>query len=126
MNIIVTNNVMVKVNFEGIFQVKYIEGSFYDVLVCVRDYIHNGYILLTHPLSGSVKPNETPYKSVLISKQYSKTNENKETDFQSLQIIEDSLMSIKKFIFREIPEQYLSDLRKVDFTLINSAIANHL
>jgi len=129
MDTIITNNIIVKTTYENYgencgkrFQVEYIEGTLYDVLVCVRNHIHNGHILLTHTLSGSVKPNETPYKSVLISKR----DKNESIDFQSLQIIEDSILTIRKFSFKEIPEEYLADLREVDFTLISSAISRRL
>jgi hypothetical protein len=36
------------------------------VLLTVRDHIHSGARLLTHPQAGSVKPYETPYRSVLV------------------------------------------------------------
>jgi len=120
MPILVTNNILVKTNYENTFRTDYREDSLYGVLIRVRDYIHDGHILLTHPLSGSVKPNETPYKSVLIS------DKSTGLDHDSLNLIESAAESIKKFPPREIPEQYLPELREVDFTLIRSALNNHL
>ncbi len=46
----------------------YDEGfSFIEVLEKTRDFIHQGHVLLSHPMSGSVKPYETPFKSVAVS-----------------------------------------------------------
>ena len=121
-----------------------IEGGYGDVLIAVRNKIHKGHKLLTHPLSGSVKPNETPYKSVLISK------EAGELDLDSLTIIGHSLESYEKFagIGRkeawqqaensvkvsvagdrlEISESFdpetLSDFAEIDYSLIGFAIDN--
>ncbi|MDD2216736.1 MAG: GrdX family protein, partial [Eubacteriales bacterium] len=96
-------------------------GSYKDVLICVRDRIHEGHTLLTHPLSGSVKPNETPYKSILISKIA------KDLDLVSLQIIEDSINTYEKFMKNSRkygntnPEQ-LKDFQKVDYELLMGAL----
>ena len=127
MDIIITNNILVKTNCAGEYRIEYSEEwlNVRDVLVCVRDYIHKGHCLLTHPLSGSVKPNETPYKSVLISGEPQKsaaTIKNVKTDAQSLQIIENSIMKLGSFTQKNIPEHCLPDLREIDFALISSAI----
>ena len=55
--IIITNNTMVRDEFEGKYQVEYEDLSYEDTLKKVRDRVQEGYKLLTHPLSGSVKPN---------------------------------------------------------------------
>ena len=68
-NIIVTNNKYVYEKYKDTIEIKYDEDFTYlDVLEYVRDKIHKGHKLMTHPLSGSVKPNETPYKTIMISK----------------------------------------------------------
>lgn len=66
--IVITNNPLTKSSLDGRFDVIYKEVDLVDVLIVVRDYIHKGHKLLTHPLMGSIKPNQTPYKSVAISK----------------------------------------------------------
>jgi hypothetical protein len=94
----------------------YIEAVFLNVLTEVRDLVHKGRRLLTHPLSGSVKPNETPYKSVLVSGHCG------ETDEQSVRIIEEGIIAVRKFPPRDIPEHCLPDLQAVDLSLIRSAL----
>jgi len=65
--VLVTNNPLVKEQYQGEARIDYMDTDLLGVLVYVRNLIHTGHKLLTHPLSGSVKPNETFYKSVLIT-----------------------------------------------------------
>lgn len=63
--VIVTNNPLVLERLGDTHNVEYEDISYESVLERVRDKIHLGHTLLSHPLSGSVKPNETPYLSDL-------------------------------------------------------------
>lgn len=63
--IIITNNDRVQeayCNKLGIVMMP----DYRSVLVRARDMIHSGYRLLTHPQASSLKPNQTPYRSVLV------------------------------------------------------------
>lgn len=115
---IVTNNTLVMEKFGQDYHVEYEELSFEDTLKKVRDKIYKGHKLLTHPLSGSVKPNETPYKSVMI------TEEPEGLDMQSMKLIENAIQACAKFEHKSDkygPEVY-DDFRLIDCTLISSAI----
>lgn len=119
--IIITNNPLVpqKLNDDE-HEVEYKELSYEGILRDVRDRIHEGHLLLSHPLSGSVKPNETPYKSVMISRKKGKMDEG------SLLIIENAIHSCRKFAFKSDkyqPEVY-DDFQLIDWTLLESAIAS--
>lgn len=119
--IIITNNFLVYESFKEKMEIIYLdEKKYLEVLQFTRNKIHEGYKLLTHPLSGSIKPNETPYKSLAIS--FNKTT----IDFESLSIIEESIEAAKKFIEgKKTPrwtEEILSDFRLIDFYLIKGAI----
>lgn len=120
-SIIITNNIMILEQFKNKHEIVYMECGLMDVLKAVRDRIHGGARLLTHPLSGSIKPNETPYKTVLISKSNGKT-----IDIESLEIIENSIHTAEKLIAqRGTPkwtEKLLEDFRLIDFELIYHAI----
>jgi len=116
MPVLVTNNPLVESIYRDSTSVEYKDESLSSLLVRVRDHVHGGRRLLTHPLSGSVKPNETPYKSVLISDKYN------DTDTQSVQIIEECLSAVRKFPPKPVPEDYLQDLQEVDLSLIRDAI----
>ncbi len=94
--------------------------SYLQVLERTRDLVHKGHKLLTHPLSSSIKPNETPFKTVIVSK---KTGE---LDLQSLQIIEDSIESTIKFLNISKPRNWsdrvLEDFRVIDHSLVRDII----
>ena len=106
--IIITNNPMVQNKFSGKVETLYLEhADLADVLRAVRDKIHEGHGLLTHPLSGSVKPGQTYYKSVILTK------EKAELEMESLRIIEDSIL---------VAEKLLDDYRLIDLDLISGAI----
>ena len=64
---IITNNPLVVTVLSDYYTIEYYEGIGYrDVLVKVRDLVYSGYELHTHPLAGSVKPNETMFKSIVV------------------------------------------------------------
>ena len=119
--ILVTNNPTVYRNYRDRMETIYIETAVYmDVLFTVRNKIHDGHSLLSHPLSGSIKPNTTPYKSIIITKEKSKL------DIGSLKIMEDSIATAGKLIKQKmIPkwtDEILEDFQLIDFDLIKSGI----
>lgn len=109
---IVTNNPYVRDRFRN-KEVEYIDSDvdYLEVLLRVRDLLHNNYKLLTHPLSGSIKPNETPYKSVLVEK-------GRDMDFDGIKIIESSIETFKKFQNVEKTPNWLDHVRD-DFMVID-------
>ena len=114
-NKLITNNPIAKNRLSAAFDVEYHDVSYLDILIVTRNYIHKGHKLLTHPLSGSVKPKETPYKSVVISPNASGL------DIQSVSIIEESIACVGRFTDREIPESALKDFMEIDCSLIESS-----
>lgn len=121
-NIIVTNNKYVYDKYKYDFKTVYNENfSYLDVLKYVRDRVHEGHKLTTHPLSGSVKPNETPFKTIMISEK-----KEKALDFDSLQIIEESIKTAKKFMNNKPTpnwsESILDDFMIIDLSLIENVV----
>lgn len=119
--ILITNNSKVNSKYKDRMDVIYDEGfMFLDVLTYTRDRIHQGHDLLTHPLSGSIKPNETPYKSIIISKKRNKLDE------KSLKIIEASIESTEAFLKTKTTppwaEGVLEDFRVIDLSLIENVL----
>lgn len=119
---IITNNPMSKSSFENKYVVEYIEnGTQIDILKKARDYVHLGYRLLTHPLMGSVKPNETPYRTICIS-----NKKEAMVDFGSIEIIESAIATTEKFIrdfnTPDWSEKILLDFQVIDLDLIAHAI----
>ena len=120
-NILITNNKSVFEKFDEKMEIIFLEGSNYtEILHFVRDKVHEGHKLLTHPLSGSIKPNETPYKSIIISKKVG------ELDTDGLMIIEESILTAKKFMDNkptpDWTERVLDDFRVIDLSLMENVI----
>lgn len=117
-HLIVTNNPLVKEKLSSEIDVLYMEADYIEILSYVRDRIHMGYELKSHPLSGSVKPGETPYKSVIIG------TKQGQLDMQSLEIIESAIVTAKKFVDNTAyyDEAVKRDFQIVDYTLIRSAV----
>lgn len=118
--IVITNNPLVFEKLKDEHKVIYKEISYEEILKEARDRIHDGHRLLTHPLSGSVKPNETPYKSILITERKEKMDE------WSVKIIESAIQACAKFEFksdRYSPEVY-KDFQLIDWTLLESGLAS--
>ncbi|EHI54898.1 hypothetical protein HMPREF9333_01910 [Johnsonella ignava ATCC 51276] len=67
--ILVTNNDRVYDKYKGRLSCVYTE-SYEDTLIKVRDYVYDRHKLLTHPQASSLKPNQTPYRSVLVYPTY--------------------------------------------------------
>lgn len=119
--IIVTNNKLAYDSLSVKHKAIFIDGTLMDVFTAVRDYIHKGHRLLTHPLMGSIKPNETPYKTVAVSLSCEES-----VDMDSLMYIEKSIETAERLIknrpLRNWNESVLEDFRVIDFDLINNAI----
>ena len=106
--IIITNNPKVKEKYSKCYKIVFLEAAgLMEVLYLVRDKIHEGHGLLSHPLSGSVKPGQTIYKSVMITK------EKSELDIAALKITENSIA---------VAEKLLKDYQLIDLDLIAGGI----
>ncbi len=119
--ILITNNPLVNEKFSNGYEVEFYDIEYIKILEKVRDRVHLGHKLLSHPLSGSLKPNETPYKTIIISKNKDKL------DTDSVLIIESSIETANKFIKdRATPNwnlKALVDFQAVDFSLIQNTLA---
>ena len=116
---IITNNPAVVAQYPT--ESCHINGSVRDVFVTVRDAVHKGARIISHPLSGSIKPNESPYKSVVI------TTATGKLDMQSLNIIEDAIATLARMPNRNrsYDESVLEDFRIIDLDLIKGVYPCH-
>jgi len=71
-------------------EVDYRETDYLGILKIARDYVHENYRILTHPLYGSVKPNETIYRSVVLVK-------GDLTDTDSVVLLASAIETFEKF-----------------------------
>lgn len=118
--IIITNNDMVYNKYKDQYNIELYDCSIKDVMLKVRDRIHEGFKMLTHPLSSSIKPNESLYKSIMIS------DEKSVLDYDSLLIIENGIMTCDKFnkIKYNIvyTDKIIEDFKLIDLTVLESAL----
>ena len=115
--IAITNNTAFVEKYKSEFDIIYHDVGLRGILVEVRNLVHDGYRILTHPLSGSVKPNETPLKTVFITKVKGTL------DADSLSIIENAIITCDKFVSRKINyKNAMEDFQLVDMSLAESAL----
>ena len=114
--IIITNNPLVVEKYPTVSQ--FFECTLAEIFVKGRDEIHAGARLINHPLYGSVKPNETPYRTLILSKRKA------DMDMFSLQLIEGAFDVLRKMPRKNIPytERMLSDYQVIDLDIIDSAM----
>lgn len=116
---VITNNPLIAAKWPG--PVGWVCGGARDVLCLVRDHVHLGYRLLTHPLSGSARLNESPYRSVFITD----CPISAAVDLDSLRIIEGSMVVMKGLgtsRFGRIPQHIDYDYQMIDCALMGSAM----
>ena len=110
MKLITNNPRFSKEKFKDI-EVEYHDIDYLEVLKKVRDYVHENWEVVTHPLYGSVKPNETIYRTIVIK-------EKNSLDITSVNLISDAILTFKKFRNnREVPQW--TDRVKDDFSVID-------
>ena len=120
---IITNNPLVyRTEYENVEKVFVDSLSIEGVLLAVRDMIHKGHRLLSHPLSGSLKPNENPYKLVVVSRN------THGIEFDHLIMIEKGIETTYKFLSGKSLPQYKSvikdDFMMVDKLIVESGLKN--
>jgi len=113
--IIYTNNHLVKKNFEK--NAIFFDTTVFGVFSAIRDIVHVGGKILSHPLSGSIKPHETPYKSVMI------LPTKGSLDFNSLNLIETAIGVLNRYpeLDFNLPQNILNDFAVIDLDIMNSA-----
>ena len=110
MKLITNNPKFIEENLKDI-EIEYLDVSYIDILRKVRDYVHENWEIVTHPLYGSVKPNETIYRTIVIK-------EKNSLDITSVNLISDAVLTFKKFRNnREVPQW--TDRVKDDFSVID-------
>ena len=120
-NIIITNNpkILEEISDKNI-EISYFEqADFMDISYKARDFIHLGYKLLTHPIVSSIKPYETPYKTIVLA------YNNGEIDLESIELIENSIELLKNFLDkprRKLTKNIDEDFQLIDYKLISEAI----
>lgn len=117
-----TNNPMVISS--GNLRIKEIEGDALEVMKEAKRAVIMGYSLVSHPLTGSIRPDVSPYKSIIIS------GTPKILDIESLRIIENAIEYTQN-LYKTVKERKwdkdsLADFQLIDFCLINNLSGSDL
>ena len=118
--VFVTNNDRVALKFKDSAKEIIFLEEYRDVLIKSRDLIYSGYKLLTHPQASSLKPNQTPYRSILLY------NGKHILDEESVMLIEKAIENFDKWQdIRKTPEydsKIANDYKTIDLSMIENII----
>ena len=96
-------------------------NTYEEVLIKVRDMVYDRHLLLTHPQASSLKPNQTPYRSVVV---YPKGNEDNMKDIMLI----DKCVQVY-YEWQEIapsPAKYAdkvaNDFKTIDLSVVDNII----
>lgn len=113
--LIITNNPLVN-NISDVM-IRKVRGDILTVLGEVYTLVAQGHSLLSHPLAGSIKPNQNPYRSVLLSSLPGTL------DAMHLKIAQqclDKAEAMMREVFPELPGHH--DLQLIDLELLRQAL----
>ncbi len=115
---IITNNPLVEKTYSSEYKIVFCDITISQIMEKARNMCLEGYELLTHPLSGSVKPGETPYKSIMLSLHKGPV------DMSGCQLAENAMDACEKFKHQDKyrSPSALEDFQLIDCTLISSGI----
>jgi len=110
--LIATNNPLVKKKADNLC---FVEGSYEDVLIKVRDLVYEGVELVSHPLGASMRMLFSPYRSIILG-QKSKT-----INPFHVEIIENSIINYRKNLeARKVDWVHGDDYALIDNELLKS------
>ncbi|MEI7885416.1 MAG: GrdX family protein [Clostridia bacterium] len=102
--------------------VEVLNGSTLELFLRVRSEMLLGYQLITHPLTGSIGPDKSPYKSVILS------IEKGVLDPESYSIIEKAIEYTKTLTANQQPflgdTASLEDYAMIDYEFVKAFLTN--
>ena len=114
---LVTNNDRVYEKYKDVCNVILME-NYEAVMIKVRDLVYDRHVLLTHPQASSLKPNQTPYRSIAVYPR------GKEDNTKDIMLIEKCLEVY--YQWQEIapsPERYEpkvdNDFKTIDLSVVD-------
>lgn len=118
--VLITNNDRVYEKYKDTIQIILLD-TYEEVLIKVRDMVYDRHVLLTHPQASSLKPNQTPYRSVVV---YPKGEED---NMKDILLIEKCIEVFREW--QEIapsPKSYqekvANDFKTIDLSVVDNII----
>ena len=121
---LVTNNPLLN---EQISSCDFVEGNSLDVLIRSRNLIHKGWVLLTHPLYGNLRPHQHPYRSILMERasESSSTVEPLSVEYIENAIAIYSAQSSRILSVEGMPENVRQDFSFIDADLMKESLSRY-
>lgn len=118
--ILVTNNDRAKEKWQTCVREAILLDSYEAVLEKARDLVHTNHKLLTHPQCSSLKPNQTPYKTILLY------GGKEKSTAEDICLIEGAIEAFKKWnAVKRAPvyhEKIANDYKTIDLSMIENVI----
>lgn len=96
---------------------EFIDGSSMDVLIRVRDMIHEGWELVSHPLYGNLRPYQQPFRSAVLT--FENSGSNRKIDEYSLNLIEHALSVYRSCSDRLLLRGVLPEATEMDYAFMD-------
>lgn len=118
--ILVTNNDRVYEKYKDEMKILLLD-SYKDVLVKVRDLVYDRHILLTHPQASSLKPNQTPFRSVMV---YPKGEEDNTKDIMLIEKCMETYEQWQKIAVtpNDYQKSVEEDFKTIDLSVIENIV----
>ncbi len=111
--LVVTNNPLLCSEPNALF----VDGSFRDVLVKVRDLVYSGYELVTHPLFASLGMMFSPYRTVVLGESCGRAS-----DYE-MELVENAIVTYDQATEGRVRfAEYDEDYAWMDRSLYQSAL----
>lgn len=118
--ILITNNNRVYEKYKDRIN-SFLVENYKEVLIKTRDLVYNRHILLTHPQASSLKPNQTPYRTILVYPKEEKDN------MKDILLIEKCIEVFEQWQnIAETPKKYSKkveeDFKTIDLSVVDNII----
>lgn len=114
------NPLLLEKNFSTL---EYHETNILELFKMTMDEVLKGYKLLSHPLTSSIRPDITPYKTLLLSP------DPGEIDEESVKLLDRAMDYTEKLyalreepIYRKWGEEAKKDFQLIDYSIIEQAL----
>jgi len=115
---LVTNNDRVYEKYREDMEVLLLD-SYRDVLLKVRDLVYDRHILLTHPQASSLKPNQTPYRSIMV---YPKGEEDNMKDIMLIEKCIETYDQWQAATPHNYQKSVAEDFKTIDLSVIENIV----
>ena len=120
--VLITNNPCFQQSVD-LSRLQFFCGTSLDVLIAARDAVHLGSDLLTHPLYGNLRPNQQPFRSILLQNPARKErNFGAAANFESISRIEEAVLLYRSYGTSLIEAESLPDDTREDYAFVDSEL----